>query len=73
MTFEEWQRKHGPIGAEYEIEMMRAGWDAFANEARGLLRCVSNEVNRFGSVSEETMQAVDLFLQGSANKPSEKP
>ena len=28
MTFEEWQQKHGPNGGAYDIEMMRAGWDA---------------------------------------------
>lgn len=28
MTFDEWQQKHGPNGGAYDIEMMRAGWDA---------------------------------------------
>lgn len=32
MTFDEWQAKHGPNGAAYDIDMQRAGWNAALKE-----------------------------------------
>lgn len=36
MTFEEWQMKHGPNWAAYDIEMQRAGWDGALAHQSGM-------------------------------------
>ena len=44
MTFEEWQQKHGPNGGAYDIEMMRAGWDAATRIEREACAKMSEEM-----------------------------
>ena len=37
MTFDEWQRKHGPNGGAYDIEMQRAGWNGRKQQIEDLV------------------------------------
>jgi hypothetical protein len=44
-----------------------------ADEALSLMRAVCQEANEYGGIAEETVQAIELYLQRAAQPPSDAP
>jgi hypothetical protein len=55
MTFDEWQRKHGPNGGAYDIEMQRAGWDGRGSQGiqKNLQPDEQKALKRFAETCED--------------------